>query len=156
MARKQHAIVIETEGRDSGKMFILNEMSATQSEKWAARALLAMAKSGMEVPDDIATGGLAGVAALGIKALGGMAFEDAEPLLDEMFSMVSFVPDPSRPTIKRGYGGLGPLIEDDIEEISTRLRLRKELFFLHINFIMPVAGSISASLPVTGATMPNT
>jgi hypothetical protein len=156
MARKQHTIVIETEGRDKSKMFILNEMSATQAEKWAARALLAMAKSGMDIPDDIATAGLAGVAALGVKALGGMSFEDAEPLLDEMFSMVSFVPDPARPAIKRGYGGVGPIIEDDIEEISTRLRLRKELFFLHVNFSMPVAGSISASLPATGASTPNT
>lgn len=156
MARKQHTIIIEAEGRDKGKMFVLNEMPATQSEKWAARALLAMAKSGIDVPDDIATAGLAGVAALGIKALGGMSFEDAEPLLDEMFSMVSFVPDPARPTIKRGYGGIGPIIEDDIEEISTRLRLRKELFFLHTNFSSLVAGSISGSLPATGAPTLNT
>src|SRR4051794_35635287 len=105
MARKQHAIVIEADGRDKGKTFVLNEMPATQAEKWAARALLAMAKSGVEVPDDIASSGLAGVAAMGIKALGGMSFEDAEPLLDEMFAMVSFIPDPARPTIKRGYGG---------------------------------------------------
>jgi hypothetical protein len=144
MARKQHTIVIEAKGRDEGKMFVLNEMSATQAEKWAARALLAMARSGLEVPKDIATAGLAGVAALGIKALGGMAYEDAEPLLDEMFSMVSYIPDPARPAIKRGYGGVGPLIEDDIEEISTRLRIRKELFFLHTNFLQPVAPSISA------------
>jgi len=142
--RKTHTIVIDAEGRDKGKMFILNEMSATQAEKWAARALLAMAKSGMEVPDDIATAGLAGVAALGIKALGGMSFADAEPLLDEMFAMVSFIPDPSNPIIKRGYSGVGPLIEDDIEEISTRIRLRKEIFFLHVNFTMPAAASISA------------
>lgn len=156
MARKQHAIVIEADGRDKGKTFVLNEMPATQAEKWAARALLAMAKSGVEVPDDIASSGLAGVAAMGIKALGGMSFEDAEPLLDEMFAMVSFIPDPARPTIKRGYGGIGPMIEDDIEEISTRLRLRKELFFLHTNFSSLVAGSISGSLPATGANTLNT
>lgn len=156
MARKQHTVVIDVEGRDKGKMFILNEMPATQAEKWAARALLAMAKSGLDVPDDIANSGLAGVAALGIKALGGMSFEDAEPLLDEMFSMVSFVPDPAQPIIKRGYGGVGPMVEDDIEEISTRLRLRKELFFLHTNFSMPAAGSLLASSPATGATTPST
>lgn len=139
MPRKTHTIIIEAEGRDVGKMFVLNEMSATQAEKWAARVLLAIAKSGVDVPDDIASAGLAGVAAFGIKAIGSMSFEDAEPLLDEMFSMVSFVPDPARPAIKRGYGGVGPLIEDDIEEISTRLRIRKELFFLHTNFSIPVA-----------------
>lgn len=155
MARKQHTIVVETAGRDCGKMFVLNEMPATQAEKWAARALLAMAKSGMEIPDDIANAGLAGVAAMGIKALGGMSFVDAEPLLDEMFDMVSFVPDPARPAIKRGYGGVGPIIEDDIEEISTRLRLRKELFFLHVNFSQLVAGSTSASASATGEATPS-
>jgi hypothetical protein len=140
MARKTKTIIIEAEGRDAGKMFVLNEMSATQAEKWAARVLLAIAKSGVDVPDDIASSGLAGVAAFGIKAIGGMSFVDAEPLLDEMFSMVSFVPDPARPTIKRGYGGVGPLIDDDIEEVSTRLMLRKELFFLHTSFFTSVAG----------------
>lgn len=139
MGRKTHTIVVEAEGRDKGKMFTLTEMAPSQAEKWAFRALLALAKSGVEVPENIASAGLAGVAALGIKAFSGLSFEDAEPLLDEMFSMVSFVPDPARPSIKRGYGGVGPIIEDDIEEISTRLRLRKELFFLHTNFSMPVA-----------------
>jgi hypothetical protein len=155
MARKAHTIVIEAEGRDKGKMFILNEMPATQAEKWAARALLAMAKSGIDVPDDIAASGLAGIAALGIKALGGMSFADAEPLLDEMFSMVSYVTDPTR-GIKRGYGGVGPIIEDDIEEISTRLRIRKELFFLHTNFSMPGAVSTSGQTLATGAVTRNT
>jgi hypothetical protein len=140
MARKSHTIVIEAEGRDKGKMFTIAEMPPSQAEKWAFRALLALAKSGVEVPDDIASAGLAGVAAMGIKAFSGLSFEDAEPLLDEMFAMVSFVPDPARPAIKRGHGGVGPLIEDDIEEISTRLRLRKELFFLHTNFFTAVVG----------------
>jgi hypothetical protein len=139
MGRKTRTIVIESEGRDQGKMFTITEMSPSQSEKWAFRALLALAKSGVEVPDDIATSGLAGVAALGIKAFSGLRFEDAEPLLDEMFAMVSFIPDASRPAVKRGFGGVGPLIDDDIEEIKTRLTLRKELFALHTDFSMPVA-----------------
>jgi hypothetical protein len=138
MARKTQTVVIEAEGRDKGKMFILTEMPPNQAEKWAFRALLALAKSGVEVPDDIASAGLAGIAALGIKAFSGISFEDAEPLLDEMFAMVAMVPDPARPVIRRGYGGVGPLIEDDIEEIKTRLRLRKELFALHTNFSIPV------------------
>lgn len=138
MGRKTKTIVIESEGRDQGKMFTITEMSPSQSEKWAFRALLALAKSGLEVPDDIATSGLAGVAALGIKAFSGLRFEDAEPLLDEMFAMVAFIPDASRPAVKRGFGGVGPLIDDDIEEIKTRLTLRKELFALHTDFFMPV------------------
>jgi len=137
MGRKTKSIVIESDGRDKGKMFILCEMPPSQAEKWAFRALLALAKSGVEVPDDIANAGLAGIAALGIKAFSGLSFEDAEPLMDEMFAMVAVVPDPTRPAIKRGFGGVGPMIEDDIEEIWTRLLLRKELFQLHTNFSIP-------------------
>lgn len=137
MGRKTHTVVIEAEGRDKGKMFTITEMPPSQAEKWAFRALLALAKSGVEVPDDIASAGLAGVAALGIKAFSGLRFEDAEPLLDEMFAMISFIPDASRPAIKRGYGGVGPLIDDDIEEVMTRLTLRKELFSLHTGFFRP-------------------
>ncbi len=139
MGRKSKTIVVEADGRDKGKMFTLNEMPPSQAEKWAFRALLALAKSGVEVPEDIASSGLAGVAALGIKAFSGLRFEDAEPLLDEMFAMVSYVPDPSKPAIKRGFAGVGPLIDDDIEEISTRLLLRKELFALHTSFFMAAA-----------------
>ncbi|MEI7296596.1 hypothetical protein WCQ02_31020 [Paraburkholderia tropica] len=139
MGRKTKTIVVEAEGRDQGKMFTLNEMPPSQAEKWAFRALLALSKSGVEVPEDIASSGLAGVAALGIKAFSGLRFEDAEPLLDEMFAMVSYVPDPSKPAIKRGFAGVGPLIDDDIEEISTRLLLRKELFALHTSFFTTAA-----------------
>lgn len=137
--RKTNTVIVEAEGRDKGKMFTLTEMPPSQAEKWAFRALLALAKSGVEVPDDIASAGLAGVARLGIKAFSGLHYEDAEPLLDEMFAMVSYVPDPTKPAIKRGFGGVGPLIEDDIEEVQTRLLLRKELFALHLNFFTPVS-----------------
>lgn len=137
--RKTQTVLIEAEGRDKGKMFSLTEMAPSQAEKWAFRALLALAKSGVEVPDNIASSGLAGVAQLGVKAFSGLNYEDAEPLLDEMFAMVSYIPDPTKPIVKRGYGGVGPLIEDDIEEVMTRLQLRKELFALHLNFSMPVA-----------------
>ena len=149
MARKQATITIDTEGRDFGKTFKIIEMPATQAEKWAIRALLALAKSGVDVPDNIAHSGMAGIAAFGLKAVGGMAFTDAEPLMDEMFGCVFFLPDPSRPQVARA------LIEDDIEEISTRIRLRKEVFGLHVNFSKPVAGSTSSST-VTGVNTPTT
>ncbi|WP_347558576.1 hypothetical protein [Robbsia sp. KACC 23696] len=139
MARKEKTIVIEKEGRDKGKMFIIHEMPPSKAEKWAIRAILALAKSGVEVPDDIANAGMAGIAMLGLKAFGGLRYEDAEPLLDEMFAMVAVIPDPQNPAIKRGCGGVGPLIEDDIEEVMTRLTLRKELFTLHTGFSFPVA-----------------
>ena len=137
--RKTLTVTIDAKGRDLGKVFLLREMPASQAEKWAARALVAMSTSGIDVPDDIAASGLAGIAAIGIKAIGGMKFEDAEPLLDEMFSCISIIPDPSRPNITRS------LVEDDIEEVMTRLKLRKELFDLHLGFSIPAALLSSSS-----------
>ncbi len=108
-------------------------MPASQAEKWAAKAFLALAKSGVEIPEDIASAGLAGVASMGLKALAGMTFADAEPLMDEMFACVQIIPDPARPEVVRA------LIEDDIEEIATRLRLRKDIFALHTDFFTTAA-----------------
>ena len=137
MARKELTVTITDAGRDLGKAFLLREMSASRAESWAMRALLALAKSGIDIPDDIAAAGLAGVASLGIKAFGGMNYLDAEELMLEMMQCVSAIPDPFRPQVIRG------LIEDDIEEVKTRLKLRMELFTLHTGFSLPGAPSIS-------------
>ena len=133
MARKQLDIVISAEGRDKGKMFQITEMPASKAEKWAIRTMLALGKSGVEIPDDLQAQGMASIASLGIRALTSLNFEDAEPLLAEMFDCVKCVPDPTRPEVTRA------LIEDDIEEVATRLSLRKDILSLHIDFFTAVA-----------------
>lgn len=132
MARKTATVLIEDAGRDQGKTFLIREMSAHRAERWATRALMALAKAGVQVPDDLAGAGLAGIAAIGMQALGSLSFADAEPLLDEMMACVSVVPSPNV---------VRPLIEDDIEEVLTRLKLRVEVFNLHTGF------SLAASPP---------
>ena len=131
MARKVATIVIDSEGRDCGKVFQLREMPAMQAERWA--------KSGVEIPENIANAGLAGVAALGLKAFGGLDFADAEPLLIEMMSCVQIIPDPAKPQVVRF------LVDDDIEEVATLLKLRAEVFSLHTGFSIPGAPSKSTS-----------
>lgn len=126
MARKTLTITIDTAGRDKGKVFVLTEMPASQAERWALRALSALASSGVEVPDDLRDAGFAGIARLGIQAFGNLPWEKAEPLLDEMFRCVQVQPSPKV---------VRDLIEDDIEEIATRLKLRMELFKLHADFL---------------------
>lgn len=128
MPRRTATIKIDADGRDKGKTFLLTEMSSSQGERWAIRALLALGQSGADVPEDIGRAGLAGIAALGIKAFAGIPFHLAEPLLDDLLTCVQFVPDPARPQVIR------PIWEDDIEEIVTRLRLREEVISLHVNF----------------------
>jgi len=144
MARKQAMVTITTEGRDQGKVFVITEMPAAQAEEWAGRALFAMLNAGVEIPENIAGGGLAGVASLGISALTKVPFDAAKPLLDQMFTCVKIKPSP---TVVRD------LIEDDIEEVSTRLRLRKEVWNLHVDFSTAAGSSTSgqASAAATSA-----
>lgn len=128
MARKEKTVIIDRPGRDQGKHFLLTEMSARQGEAWGMRALLALANGGVDIPDDIAGAGLAGLAVMGVKALGNLHYDAAEPLLAEMLAQVQAIPDPMRPTVRR------PLIDDDTEEVSTLLTLRREILELHIDF----------------------
>lgn len=137
--RKTLTVTITAEGRDKGKQYLLTEMSATAAERWAAKAFLGLARSGLEVPEDLASLGLAGIAMIGFRAIGGMQFAEAQALLDEMFGCVQMIPDPSRPEVTR------KLVEDDIEEVATRLRLRKEIFGLHVDFSSAGARLTSAS-----------
>ena len=127
MARKTQTVKIVAEGRDVGKTFTITEMPASQAEKWAGRAFLALAKSGVDIPDHAQSMGLAGIATIRLKAFGGISWDMAEPLLDEMFSCVQFVPDTSK-TFSRN------LVESDIEEVATRLKLRSDIFELHTGF----------------------
>jgi len=144
MARKTKVVMIEAEGRDQGKHFLLTELPASQAERWATRALMAMGKSGVEIPDGIERAGIAGLAMIGLRALVGMPFEDAQPLLDEMFTCIQIIPDPARPQVHR-Y-----LIEDDIEEVATRLLLRQEVIELHTGFSL--AGALQGSKATADST----
>ena len=123
----------ETAGRDAGKLFVLTEMPAVKAEKWAIRAFFALSKSGMDIPDELARTGFAGIAQIGLRALGSMAFTDAEPLLDELLGCVQIARDPTHPSI------LARPLDMDFEEVATLLRLRKEVFELHTGFFTLVA-----------------
>ena len=136
--RKTATVTIDAEGRDQGKVFFLTEMSAADAERWALRALFALMNTGVEIPDDIAESGMAGIASLGLSAITKLPYEAAEPLLADMWACVQFIPDPSKPQVKRF------LMDEDIEEVATRLKLRKEVFDLHTGFFTSAASSTSA------------
>ncbi len=135
--RKASIVTIEAEGRDKGKMFMLTEMGAAQAEKWAIRAFFALMNTGVEIPPDIADAGMAGIASMGLQALGKLPFEAAEPLLDDMWACVQIIPDPSKKNVARF------VMDEDIEEVGTRIFLRKEVFDLHTGFFTGAASSTS-------------
>ena len=148
MARRHKEVVISAEGRDQNKVFKITEMPAAQAEKWAARALLALISSGATIPDSVAQAGLAGVASVGMGAFAGLKWEIMEPLLDEMMQCVQVVPSP---------GIVRPLIEsaDDIEEVSTRFTLRKEVLELHLGFsLADKFSTLAGSAKATGISSP--
>ena len=133
MARKEIQVTIQDAGRDFGKVFKIRELPSTKAEDWAIRAFMGMARAGVEIPEGVEDAGFAGIAVVGLKTVFSMSYDDAKPLLDEMMACVSIIPDPSKPMVERA------LIDEDIEEVRTRLTLRKEVFDLHTNFSELVA-----------------
>lgn len=128
--RKVAKVVIDKEGgRDAGKSFILTEMSAMRAERWATRFILSVAKAGIDIPEGQ---GMAAVAALNINLLGKISMGDADILLSEMMECVALQPDPVKmPQFTR------PLMEDDIEEVKTLVKIRMEVLTLHTGFSIP-------------------
>jgi len=147
MARKTKLVVIPTSddkdrpNRDAGKAFKITEMSAVRAEKWATRALLAIADSGVDISPEVMRAGMGAMVAVGFRALLTTSFVDAEPLLDEMMSCVELLPDRTRQDVTR------PLDDEDIEEISTLVKLRGEVVELHTGF------SVAAYLSKLGAAV---
>jgi hypothetical protein len=125
VARRETFVTIERDGRDKGRVFKITEMPAEQAEEWAYRLLLALAKAGVEVPEEFFSMSMAAVAALGVRALAGLHWEVAKPLLEEMMGCVQF--QPSEKVLRALYPG-------DIEEVATRVRLREEVIALHTGF----------------------
>ena len=165
MARKTAIITITAEGRDQGKVFHIQEQSAEAIEYWAMRALLAlshvdvdkikadvfdnvpffaMLRNGETIPPDVLRSGLAGVAAIGLRAFSALSIDEAKPLLDELMGCVSVIPDPKNLTFMRRD------VMGDIEEATTLVRLKAEVFNLHASFLPPAVTSTSTS--TTGKT----
>jgi len=130
--RKTKIVTIRPDGdrpnRDAGKIFRVTEASPVRVEKWATRVLLALANSGLDIPPEVLRMGIGAVLAAGTRALLGVTFREAEPLLDEMWDCVEILPDPKNHALAR------PFDEQDIEEVSTLLTLRNEVVDLHVGF----------------------
>lgn len=141
MARRVKRVLIKEEGRDKGKTFEITEMPADQGERWAYRVGIALSRGGIEVPTGMFDGGWAGLAKMwpyllvvGLRALHGAQWEEFEPLLDEMMNCVKWCPPGNAP-----LQDIHPGVDSQIEEVKTRVELRKELIELHLGFSL--AGS---------------
>jgi hypothetical protein len=151
MSRNTATVIIEggDDNRDRGKTFFLTEFPPRKSHAWAIRALTAVARSGATVMDDtmvqaVKDSGMAAMAALGLRAVTSIAYEDAMSLLDELLEAVMFVPDPSKIDKSTMHPFSRPLNDSDIDEISTIALLHDEVFKLHTGF------SVAAYLSMLG------
>jgi hypothetical protein len=138
--RKTVTYTVESEGRDKGKKFMLTEMSATKAEDWAIRAMLAMGKANIDIPDGAFELGMAALAEIGFKKLFAIDAALAKPLLAELMECVEFVPNPQKPEVKIAY----PMFETQVEEVRTLLILKWEVLKLHLDFSL--AAGLSESL----------
>jgi hypothetical protein len=126
--------------RDNGKVFVLTEMDAYRGQDWALRALLALAASGVQLPENALTTGWQGLAAFGVRALLQAPYGLLRPLLDEMLAQAKYQHAPGQPlqTLTADAAGNCP-----VEEIKTFVTLQAALFKLHTGFSPAVNTPIS-------------
>lgn len=124
MARRTQIVTIDDDkSRDHGKSFLITEMPSEDAEWWAFRALQGILGGTAEVNFGAP---LAQLAAQSFKAMVGIPWDMAKPLMAEMMACVS-VKLP-------GNGGDRALLASDIEEVGTRMELRRAVFELHTGF----------------------
>ena len=161
--RHEQIVTIPVNGRDSGKHFHLLEMCAYDGEKWAMQIMLALARSGVSIPEEIVDSGMSGMARYYMHLISGVAFPEIEPLFDQMWSCVTIIPDITKlsPDPMNPMNGNVPHrralnIRVDIEEVDTLVLLRAEVLRLHLrNFTTERILMLTAVLRTIGAG-PNT
>lgn len=126
MARKTKDITIES-GRDAGKSFRITEMPILQADKWAQRALFAIARAGVDTSSINMNGGMLEMARLALDVVGKIDPEVGGDLLDELLSCVQIIPTGGVPR--------SLVMDSDIEDIKTLFVLREEVLALHIDFL---------------------
>jgi len=140
MARKIVTYTVEKANRDSGKVFIITEMDAWRGHEWATKALFAILNSGIDMPEELAGMGLAGVAVMGMGAITNIPYAVAKPLLDELMSCVQ---------IKQEKVTRAP-VPEDFEEVITIFDLQREVLSLHLS---PFTSGVRPTSP-SGQTIP--
>ena len=147
---RDYKIEQEEGNRDSGKTFRITEMASEPAEWWSIKTLQGIAAAGVELPQEVIAAGSLGIKALqdmpnatktkaAMAILTGLAQIERgllKELMVEMFACVSFV---SSSGVERN------LQPNDIEEISTRLKLRVQWLEQQFGFSLAAKPSTSDS-----------
>ena len=131
MARKEIPFIVEEEGRDKGKEFLITEMSAWDADTLSQDIFRAMGDSNYSsIPADVIAMGCAGLATVGLSVISASPPEVARQLRDRLMSTVD------RIIINKGQRQQrkvnGPL---DFEEVSTIRDLIDKVFEVNFSFL---------------------
>lgn len=131
MARKEIPFIVEEEGRDKGKEFIITEMSAWDADTLAQDIFRAMGDSNYsQIPADVIAMGCAGLATVGLSVISASSPDVARQLRDRLMSTVDIVITHEGARQQRKVKG-----ELDFEEVSTIRTLLDKVFKVNFDFL---------------------
>lgn len=131
MARKEIPFIVEEEGRDKGKEFLITEMSAWDADSLAQDIFRAMGDSNYSsIPADVIAMGCAGLATVGLSVISASSPEVARQLRDRLMSTVDIVITNDGKRQQRKVNG-----SLDFEEVSTIRSLLDKVFQVNFEFL---------------------
>lgn len=131
MARKEIPFIVEEEGRDKGKEFIITEMSAWDADTLAQDIFRAMGDSNYsQIPTDVIAMGCAGLATVGLSVISASSPDVARQLRDRLMATVDIVVTNKGKRQQRKVKG-----ELDFEEVSTIRTLLDKVFKVNFDFL---------------------
>lgn len=131
MARKEIPFIVEEEGRDKGKEFLITEMSAWDADSLAQDIFRAMGDSNYSsIPADVIAMGCAGLATVGLSVISASSPEVARQLRDRLMSTVDIVITNDGKLQQRKVNG-----SLDFEEVSTIRSLLDKVFQVNFDFL---------------------
>ncbi|EKN4025226.1 hypothetical protein NUA08_004253 [Yersinia enterocolitica] len=131
MARKEIVYIVDAEGRDNGKEFIITEMSAWDADSLAQDIFRAMGDSNYTgIPADVIAMGCAGLATVGLSVISASSPDVAHTLRDRLMSTVEIVITHDGNRSRRQVKG-----SIDFEEVSTIRNLLDKVFQTNFDFL---------------------
>ncbi|EKN4744831.1 hypothetical protein GNO68_004214 [Yersinia enterocolitica] len=131
MSRKEIIYIVDAEGRDNGKEFIITEMSAWDADSLAQDIFRAMGDSNYTgIPADVIAMGCAGLATVGLSVISASSPEVAHTLRDRLMATVEIVITHDGNRNRRQVKG-----SIDFEEVSTIRKLLDKVFQTNFDFL---------------------
>ncbi|EPV5843367.1 hypothetical protein ACV7K9_002705 [Escherichia coli] len=131
MSRKEIPFIVNKEGRDKGKEFIITEMSAWDADTLSQDIFRAMGDSNYSsIPADVISMGCAGLATVGLSVISASAPDVSKSLRDRLMSTVDIVITHEGKRQQRKVDG-----SIDFEEVSTIRDLLDKVFEVNFSFL---------------------